>query len=219
MIWPLTSIARRLAGTLLAVLLAAASVAAATATPDPDRRYQVVEVAADDQLNVREQPGVEGEVLGWLAFDDEDVVVTGAVMDIAGSQWWELVFDGTDGTRGWVNGRFLAPVDEAPPASGYPLLCGGTEPFWSLELEDMEARYRAIDEDALAMTAGPWRMASGAVGRFAVELEHDGQPGYAGVWRERDFCSDGMSDIRYPFGTIVARPGGEVVAGCCRRAR
>ena len=40
---------------------------------------------------------------------------------------------------------------------------------------------------------------------------------FAGIWRERDFCSDGMSDIRYPFGTIVILPEGEVLAGCCRR--
>jgi len=69
------------------------------------------------------------------------------------------------------------------------------------------------------MSASQWREASGKIGSFAVQLERDGQIGYASIWRERDFCSDGMSDIGYPFGTIVILPDGEVLAGCCRRSR
>ena len=199
----------------IAILLTAAP--AAAGTPDPALSYRVVDVADDDELNVRQQPGVDGGLLGSLAPDDENVVVTGSVMNVGGSEWWEIVF--ADADRGWVNGRFLQPMDEEAAEIEYPLLCTGTEPFWSLELEDGEATYSAMGGETLSLSAGPWLMAGGMTGRFAVELEHDGEIGYVGIWREKDFCSDGMSDIRYPFGTILIRPGGEVFAGCCRRAR
>ena len=208
--WTMKSI-----GLGIAIALTAAQVEAGGA-PDPALSYRVVDVAAGDELNVRQQPGLGGKVLGSLAPDDESVVITGSVMDVGGSQWWEIVLDGD---RGWVNGRYLKPVDAEGGDSEYPLLCTGTEPFWSLEVAEGEATYSAVDDQALTMRAGPWQMAGGMTGRLAVELEHHGEIGHAAIWRENESCSDGMSDIRYPFGTIVIRPDGEIFAGCCRRLR
>jgi uncharacterized membrane protein len=201
----------------VAIMLACAP--AGADTPDPALRYQVVDVAAGDRLNVREQPGVAADVLGGLTLHADDIVITGSVLEAGGSDWWEIVFFEGYLSRGWVNGRFLEPVDAAARDSDYPLQCAGTEPFWSLDLEDGQAAYSTPDAETLAMSASNWRTASGLRGYFAVQLEHQGQVGYASVWRERDHCSDGMSDIRYPFGTIVILPEGEVFAGCCRRSR
>jgi len=190
---------------------------AGAGTPDPSLRYRVVEVAAGDRLNVREQPGVEADVIGGLAPHADSIVITGSVMEVEGADWWEIVFFEGYLARGWVNARFLEAMDEAVSERDYPLACGGTEPFWSLELEDGQATYSTPDDETLSMTASDWRDANGRIGVFAVQLEREGQVGYAGIWRERDFCSDGMSDIGYPFGTIVILPEGEVLAGCCRR--
>ncbi|HUG24251.1 hypothetical protein [Piscinibacter sp.] len=201
----------------LALVLAAAPAHAQTL--DPSLRYRVVDVAAGDQLNVREQPGVEAPVIGAFAPHADDIVITGSVMEVEGSQWWEVAF--VDGylDKGWVNGRFLEPVDRQARDSDYPLQCSGTEPFWSLALDEGQATHSSPDAEAQSMSASRWREASGRIGIFAVQLERDGQIGYASVWRERDVCSDGMSDIGYPFGTIVILPEGEVLAGCCRRSR
>lgn len=185
--------------------------------PDPALHYQVVDVAAGDQLNVRRQPGTDAEMLGGLVPGAENLVITGSVMDVGGADWWEIVFVEGYLNSGWVNGRFLAPMVEQEPESGYPMVCSGTEPFWSLDLGEGQASYSTPDEKPMALSAGPWMMASGQIGRFAVGLERDGALGYAGIWRENDFCSDGMSDIRHPFGIILIRPDGEVLAGCCRR--
>ena len=190
---------------------------AGAGTPDPSLRYRVIDVAADDQLNVREQPGVDAGAIGGLAPHADNIVITGAVMEVEGSDWWEIVFFEGYLSRGWVNGRFLEAMDEVESERDYPLACGGTEPFWSLDLADGEATYSTPDDETLSMSASDWRDASGRIGIFAVQLQREGQAGYAGIWRERDFCSDGMSDIRYPFGTIVILPEGEVLAGCCRR--
>lgn len=201
----------------LCVALVLAPAFAHADLPDPALRYQVVDVAAGDRLNVREQPGVDADVLGALVPGAQNLVVTGSVMEAGGAEWWEIAFVEGYFSRGWVNGRFLAPMDQQEPESGYPLACGGTEPFWSLDLLEGEARFSMPEEKALALRAGPWMMAGGQTGRFAVELERDGALGHAGIWRESAFCSDGMSDIRHPFGVILIRPDGEVLAGCCRR--
>ena len=202
----------------LALVLTAAP--AYAQTPDPALRYRVVDVAAGDKLNVREQPGVEAPVIGAFAPHAADIAISGSVMEVEGSQWWEVAF--VDGylDRGWVNGRFLEPVNGHARDGDYPLQCGGTEPFWSLALEEGQATYSSPDQEEQSMSASRWREASGRIGIFAVQLERDGQIGYASVWREHaGACSDGMSDLRYPFGTIVILPEGEVLAGCCRRSR
>jgi uncharacterized membrane protein len=184
---------------------------------EPALRFRVVELAPGDWLNVREQPGSGGRAIGSLAPGAGNVVVTGAVVDVGGGTWWEIVFNRAGRSTGWVNGRFLAP-DNGELESGYPLLCTGTEPFWSLEIGEGRADHSTPEQRRMSMRAGPWMEASGMIGRFAVELERRGSIGYATIWRERDYCSDGMSDIRYPFGTIFIRPDGEVFAGCCRRS-
>jgi uncharacterized membrane protein len=202
---------------LLALVLAAPAQAQ---TPDPSSRYRVVHVAASDKLNVREQPGVEASVIGAFAPHADDIVVTGLVMEVEGSQWWEVGF--VDGylDRGWVNGRYLEPVDRQARDSDYPLQCSGTEPFWSLALEEGQAIFSSPDQEEQSMSASQRRQAMGRIDIFAVQLERDGMIGYASVWREHaGACSDGMSDIGYPFGTIVILPEGEVLAGCCRRSR
>jgi uncharacterized membrane protein len=202
----------------LALVLAAAP--AYAQTPDPSLRYRVVDVAADDRLNVREQPGIEAGVIGAFAPHADDIVISGTVKDVQGSDWWEVVFVEGYLDRGWVNGRFLEPVDRQARDSDYPLQCSGTEPFWSLALEEGRAAYSSLDQEEQAMSASRWREASGRIGIFAVQLERDGNVGYASIWREHaGACSDGMSDFGYPFGTIVILPEGEVLAGCCRRSR
>lgn len=208
---------RTLEWLFLALVLAAPAYAQ---TPDPSLRYRVVDVAAGDKLNVREQPGAESPVIGAFAPHAEDIVVSGSVIEVEGSDWWEVAFVEGYLDRGWVNGRFIEPVDRQARDTDYPLHCSGTEPFWSLALEEGQATYSSPDEEEQPMSVSRWREASGRIGSFAVQLERKGNIGYASVWREHaDACSDGMSDIGYPFGTIVILPEGEVLAGCCRRSR
>jgi hypothetical protein len=133
----------------LALVLAAPAQAQ---TPDPSLRYRVVDVAADDKLNVREQPASR-PVIGAFAPHADDIVITGSVMEVEGSDWWEVGFVEGYLDRGWVNGRYLEPVDRQARDSDYPLQCSGTEPFWSLALEEGQAIYSSPDEEELSMSA------------------------------------------------------------------
>lgn len=201
-----------------AALLASAALPALAIqelTPEPGWRYGVVDVAPDDQLNIRAFPGAGSEIIGTLAPDATDIAVAGTRMEQDGSVWWQVL--APEGT-GWVNARYLTPVDvETPPEEIFPLRCVGTEPFWALETADGEAEF-SMPEHAESWTAGALTPAIGLVGRYAVRLESAEGLGHLSAWRNYGFCSDGMSDTGFPFEAILAAPGGSVYGGCCARA-
>ena len=91
---------------------------------DPVRvGYRVVDVAADDVLNVRAGPSAEDEIVGSLAHDVSGVVVTSAW----DPPWWQVLLD--DGTKGWVHSRYLA-IDEAWTANFESIPCAASDAPW-----------------------------------------------------------------------------------------
>lgn len=183
-------------------------------TPEPGQRYEVVEVAAGDALNVRSQPSSSAEVIARLAPGTRDIAVAGTRVELDGSVWWQVI--GPDGL-GWVNARYLAPADaHAETEQAYPLRCIGTEPFWALTVRDGQATLET-PENQETWNAGRMTPAQGMLGRYAIRLEYDAGVGHLAAWRNHGFCSDGMSDVGYPFEGIVAGPDGSVRAGCCMR--
>lgn len=200
-----------------AILICAPAVALAIpqATPEPGRAYRVVDVAAGDTLTIRAAPHAQAERVGELAADAPSVHVAGTRVEAEGSVWWQVLQG--DGT-GWVNARYLTLVDPAAdPEQDYPLLCSGTEPFWNVVVRDDQAAFEVPGEAPVPWKAGPMTQASGSLGRYAVRLEADGDVGYLTASRNYHFCSDGMSDINFPFDAILIAPGGEVYGGCCAR--
>lgn len=186
-------------------------------TPEPARLYRVTGVAAGDVLNIRAQPDPAAQIAGTLAPDASGVAVAGTRMETNGAVWWQVV--GGDGL-GWVNARYLTPADDAPPTGDetFPLRCTGTEPFWSVSVTGGEARFETPMEEAKTWQAGPMTRAAGLTGRYAIRLESGDGVGHLAAWRNHRFCSDGMSDIGFPYEGIVVTPDGTVHGGCCLRA-
>lgn len=184
-------------------------------TPEPGKRYAVVDIAAGDTLNVRAQPGTASEIVGKLGPGTSGLAVAGTRAEVGGSVWWQVI--GPKGL-GWVNARYLSPVDvHGPVEQVFPLRCIGTEPFWSLTVRDGRAMLETPERKE-TWDAGEMTPAQGISGRYAVRLEHDTGVGHLAAWRNYGFCSDGMSDVGYPFEGIVAGPDASVRAGCCMRA-
>jgi hypothetical protein len=76
-----------------------------TPAPPTDERYTVVNVEADDVLNVRSGPGVGNPIVGTIPPYGMEVHVTGAGQQVSGSLWVPI---GYQGTTGWVNSHYLA---------------------------------------------------------------------------------------------------------------
>lgn len=207
----------RRAGCLIAIVLAQVSLAHATQelTPEPTQRYRVTAVGMGDRLNVREQPDPRSSVVATLAPDAADLIVAGTRVEIDGGVWWQIL---TEDAEGWVNARFLAPTDDArDDRESFPLMCLGTEPFWSAEIGE-DARFDLAGADPEEWEAGSMIYASGLLGRFAAQVRSDDGVGHLAAWRNYQFCSDGMSDVGYPFEGVLVTPDGSVFGGCCRRA-
>ncbi len=199
-------------------LICAASAAFATEepTPEPLQTYRVIDVPEGDTLNIRAQPDASSQIIGTLRPDADDVIVAGTRMELAGSVWWQIVSD--DGL-GWVNARYLAP-DETPSSDDamFPLRCAGTEPFWTLSIGGEQAVFETPVENDPTWTAGPMTRAVGLVGRYAVRLESEDGIGQVAAWRNHRYCTDGMSDIGFPYEAMVIAPDGTVFGGCCLRS-
>lgn len=173
--------------------------------------HAVTGVAADDVLNLRAQPDATAPILGALPPDATGVEVV-AVQD-----GWAAVTVGE--VTGHASLRYL--VREAGPdwnALETGLICLGTEPFWSLEIDPAKgvATYRSPEDAApnpspLTETwpGTPWAPTA------AIAFSD----GFA-VLRPAA-CSDGMSDRGYGISVDVFLQGsgsGARRAGCCRLA-
>jgi uncharacterized membrane protein len=207
---------------VVAMLLAWAPVAAIQeATPEPEWRYRVSGIPADGTLNVRARAGTTSDVVGRLEGDAAGIVVTGVRQEVRGSVWWQIVFPDAMRGTGWVNARYLTPQDPgAERETGFPLACSGTEPFWSLRLADGTGIMEQMDGERASWGTGDWLSARGRWGRYAVPLTaEDGRTGYTVISRTYHFCSDGMSDMQYPYDATIITPADNVLGGCCRRLR
>jgi len=187
-------------------------------SPDPGATYAVRDVTEDDRLNVRSQPGAQSQIIASLAHDAGGIAVTGRWMAEGSSVWWEVITTGVQWRTGWVNHRHLAAeTGEVQPS--YPLQCAGTEPFWSLRLEDGHGAYSDPETETVTLSASGWIISRNSPAVFAIHLESEGDDavgeGYVTV--ERTACSNGMSGFEYPFKATIIMPDQTVLDGCCSR--
>ena len=96
------------------------------------------------------------------------------------------------------------------------LKCGGTEPFWNLVIQSKTAVYKNMGEGLeaflnLSAQAEEQGLKHGTVRKF--HFTGDGMSADAVVQKQK--CSDGMSDITYPY-TIAFSIGQKVLSGCCK---
>ena len=122
---------------------------------DAGSGWRVVGVASDDVLNVRANGGVEYPIVGTLAADDVDVMLTGwGATHLDGTGWWGVRL--ADGIEGFVNRRFLAP-----PAS------------WYRGLDDRPCNpipVDGLDDQAVGLQALPGSEATGIQGFIDVRI-------------------------------------------------
>jgi uncharacterized membrane protein len=195
----------------LAVVLAlcACKQTAQTAARD-EISYGVTGVAATDTLAIRAAPNAAANVVGAIPHDGAGIVATGAATTPDG--WSEVVYQGK---RGWVNARFLGLGTD--PGTRLPALleCMGAEPFWRIALSPGAARADLL----FAERVYDYRLtrAASAAGRSGIWLiKGAGPQTEMTLIVRRQSCSDGMSDIAYPYSALALVPGADLIEGCCR---
>lgn len=193
----------RLAPILLSVVAAVPG-----AAQDLPALYDVVGVAADDVLNLREAPSAGAAILGHLAPDARGI----EVMAIEGD--WAQV--NLDEGRAHAALRYLQAQDGPGWAAlQLPLRCFGTEPFWSISVEpalDVAALSRP-DTTTRMLELGPrWPWGDLGAAPSAGLAMRDGF-----LMLRGESCSDGMSDREYGIAAdlFLAGATAERLRGCC----
>lgn len=114
----------------------------------------------------------------------------------------------------------VAPAAPVPPAAPPPAPsefdadfgARGTEPFWGVDIKGGQIKVTGVDRpDLLATNAG-----LAALGDRAVWTAQAGQTAVV-VTLIKGECSDGMSDLKYPYAAEV-KVGDELLKGCGFRA-
>lgn len=202
---------RWLLGPLAGLALGGAS---ALSTPDPGLLYSVDGPAAV-VLYAAPDPGAARA--GTLPAGSGGLALTGRISGSGEGALWEILPPGAGDRPAWVPAQRLVPgaADPATPV----LQCSGTEPFWGLKLAGGEARMSRPGAPDRTLKAGSRQRAAGDTRVDVWRLSGPGRsPGQVVVIRRPSGCSDGMSDLAYPYETVVTTPSGEVLSGCCRRA-
>lgn len=172
--------------------------------------YSVTGVSTDDVLWVRADPKASAVPLNALA--------PGAPVSVFGmaSADWAEVWVGQ--TVGYVNVAYLTPGGGVTTPSGLQLdiLCRGTEPFWSFDINaDRAVTYTRMGGGEAQMSTLTQATASPQTGSYPYTIA--AQP-FSGVIQQ-EICSDGMSDTAYPWSILLSAPdeAGDMrtVYGCC----
>lgn len=102
-----------------------------------------------------------------------------------------------------------APAEPAPTATAAPVAmsASGTEPFWRLDVT--EQGMTLTRPDAAAQTArGVQVVATGDL----IGMSSKGPPAVEATFKKGE-CSDGMSDLKYPYRVELVWAG-ETLKGC-----
>lgn len=165
-------------------------------------------VEEDDLLNIRREPNTSSDKIGELGPYTLNVEV---LYDVDG---WGQVPTGEG--WGWVSMAYLEPnpwpANEAPR----PLICSGTEPFWTFAMYPRGATYNALADERGPQ---PQTILSETVAKngFLIRAQ-EGPTLIRTLLVDGRMCSDGMSDR--PFGMSAslfteAPDGNYVQTGCC----
>ncbi|WP_136441975.1 SH3 domain-containing protein [Pacificoceanicola onchidii] len=172
--------------------------------------HAVVDVAQDDVLNVRSAPSGSSEIIGELGPNQTGIEVIRR--DESGK--WGLVNSGE--RAGWAFMRYLEPM----PGGAFPdhdrLSCGGTEPFWGLDLASGYSAEFSSPEGTWSVQPTELLKAWGRRTPFAFTGQSPERLVSAVITPES--CNDGMSDREFGLSiTMITETPGDVtvLSGCC----
>jgi len=177
--------------------------------------YKVVGVATGDKLVVRSEPEDGGKPADWkelatLPRDAVGVLGTGRSKLVNKQRWAEVV---AGGVTGWVNERFLGPVDDPADLKGETFLCSGTEPFWGVTLSPKGGEMSDPDQK-FKLTVERVQPSVARLFPLLYRLRNEKGQSLRATVAHQQHCSDGMSDYDYAFQVLLSDEE-NLFEGCC----
>jgi len=203
--------------------------------------FRVVRVSANDVLNIRAAPDPGAAKLGTIPAKGTGITATGRTAPYGNFIWAEITYGGV---TGWVNKHYLAKEERRaqtpPPAAPAPtqhatpevtgsinrqagleaLSCSGTEPFWGMLLKGKETVFDSLGGGGpMTLKLSPPTQSPQMRTVWAIDAKEKETGKTVSITvKKTGQCSDGMSDIVFPYETLVNVAGGPVYAGCCNIA-
>ena len=211
----------------LALTLSISSVQAATDV------YVVSGVPSGEFLNMRTGAGINNAITGRIPYNGQGIVTTGEEQKVGSTNWAKVYWNGVGG---WVSTSYLQPAGQAsktPAAAVTPektpttvtsatakpatntLVCTGSEPFWRIDVSDAKLNVNMSDGPQYTVPV-TFRQTSANNTTIAVIGGATGTNNTQAFMQKVDSCSDGMSEVKYPYSITAVLNNKQVVSGCCK---
>ncbi|MEM8787301.1 MAG: hypothetical protein AAGE76_03480 [Pseudomonadota bacterium] len=199
----------------VAALVAAVAAGAGPVSAETPGLYDVIGVAENDTLKIRENPRPSALIVGELPRSARGV----EVVQLSENGNWGRVNQGD--LSGWVSLQFLAAQSASEPGEtrfDRPLLCVGGEPDWSILTSGGDGL--VLNHPQSPSSEFTIRLKLAAQGRPQVSQVVQASAERAsliGVLRH-DICTDAASDRTYGMTMdALLRDGGgtRLLTGCC----
>ncbi len=185
--------------------------ALANTTPVQPEYYQV-SASLTAHLNVRAEPSASARDIGDLNPGARPIEVLKT--DPTG-EWGHIVWQET---TGWVALRFLERItlpqlqDTIVPIG---LICAGTEPFWTMEIESPDNAVLSTEASSTPMSINTVSTSRNR-NQHPVALELLSKNHTNVTVLSRQACSDGLTNIQYNWAAeIIIQPEFNLLSGCC----
>lgn len=213
------------------------------AAPAKLKVYEVTGVKQGDSLNMRAWPNPKSRTLVALPHNSKWVASSGKPKKYGKSNWLKVHWNGD---TGWVNSKYLkydavrtkkaierrqhrmskngnakktaASRNSAATPQGKQIVmeCGGNQPFWNVDMnltsKVLKVNLRNGTSFNTPLYHRKWTqgnntmIVNGGKGRNAVRA----------TLTKTNACTDGITNIRYPFSVVANIGGNNKVSGCCK---
>lgn len=218
-VWAAPSTALRPA-TLSSTTTATASTSSSkpTITTIQKKNYKVV-LTNEDLLNLRSAPNGNARIVATIPANSTGVVGLGKQSQSGQSTWVQVKWAGL---QGWVNRKYLvvdtnkgnAPSTKPATNKDALLRCSGTEPFWSIQINQHSMKIDLLDGTKYSAPVS-FRQRSSNNTSIAVVAGTRNNATTTAFMQKVEACSDGMSDKNYPYSITAVLRNQKVVSGCC----
>ncbi|MDH5179022.1 MAG: hypothetical protein OEZ39_01565 [Gammaproteobacteria bacterium] len=177
--------------------------------------FEVVNVAADDALNLRAEANPASALVpATIPHNAKQVLWLGEQKKYQSSTWYKVRHGNSEG---WVNARFLRERNNTAPMLLEELKCLGTEPFWSLDRKGKVIHLKMFNDAESAYTIKKIKTSHNNTNEWLIlTARNSDQVKMDIAVSETGQCSDGMSDDSYRY-EVRFRQGDDYLNGCCHR--
>ncbi|CAA6817793.1 MAG: Unknown protein [uncultured Thiotrichaceae bacterium] len=213
------------------------------AAPAPLKVYEVTGIKQGESLNMRAWPNPNSRTLVALPHNSKWVASSAKPAKYGKSTWLKVHWNGD---TGWVNSKFLKYDDvrtkkaierrqhrltnkttaqktatnknTTPKTTGKQIImeCGGNEPFWNVDMNLTEKTLKVNLRNGTSFTSPLYHRKWTKGNKIMVVNGGKGRNAVRATLTKNNSCTDGITNIRYPFSIVANISGNRNVSGCCK---